>query len=106
MAPHLGSVELREVTLEVFEPFCSLEDNIGRHGVEEGSVVGYDENSSRPRLEIVFQPCQGVQVDVIGRFVQHEEVGFDEQSTSKCQPHTPTTTEGFCWTVLIFFGEA
>jgi hypothetical protein len=58
----LGRVELGEVALEVVEPLRVLPDNVGSDGVEERSVVRDDDERGRPGLQVVFQPCDGVEI--------------------------------------------
>ncbi|KAG9954842.1 ABC transporter domain-containing protein, partial [Aureobasidium melanogenum] len=43
--------------------------------------------------------------DSAGVGLQHEKIRFAEQSTSKCQSHTPTTREGLCGELLPLVRE-
>jgi len=45
-------------------------DDVSADVVEEGLVVGYDEKSLLPVLEVVVQPDDSVEVKVISRFIQ------------------------------------
>jgi len=67
----LKARERRTVISSVIEEFLHVEvDDVGADVVEEGLVVGYDEKSLLPVLQVVVQPDDGVEVKVIGRLVQ------------------------------------
>ena len=61
--------------------------------VEEALVVADDEQRLLPVLEVVVQPDDGVQVQVIGRLVQHEQGGLDEEGSGQADPHPPASGE-------------
>lgn len=53
-------MELKKIlTLVVIEALVVLVDDVGRDGVEEGPVVGDDEESVGPCLKVIFQPGIG-----------------------------------------------
>ena len=56
-----------------------LIDNVRRDGVEEGSVVRDDEERMRPRLEVIFQPGESVEIEIVRRLVEEQKIGFAEQ---------------------------
>jgi hypothetical protein len=53
---------------------------------EEVAVVGDDDQGARPGVEVVLDDGQGVDVEVVGRFVQQEHVGLAEQEPEELQP--------------------
>ena len=51
--------------------------------VEEGAVVGYDEHCALPRLEIVLQPLDARQVEVVSWLVHQQQVGLFQQEAGQ-----------------------
>ncbi len=43
-------------------------------GVEERPVVRRHQQRARPPSKVLLQPFQGVEVEMVGRFVEHEQV--------------------------------
>ena len=46
----------------------------GRHRVQEPAVVGHDHEGSAATRQVPGEPGHGLHVEVVGRFVEHEEV--------------------------------
>merc|ERR1712013_978259 len=42
-------------------------------------------------LQLFLQPYTGLQVQVIGGFVEEKEVGLQEKSSGQSNPHSPTS---------------
>ena len=61
------------------EPFhmrVALEgQNVGRHPVQEPTVVGDDEDAARKRQNRLLERSQGVDIEVVGRLVEEQHVG-------------------------------
>jgi hypothetical protein len=49
-------------------------DEVTAHPVEEEAVVASDDHHPRPDVELLFQHRQGVQVQVVGRLVEQQDV--------------------------------
>ena len=65
-------------------PVAQLPDAVDR-GVEEGTVVRRDEQRTRPATKVLLEPFEGVEVEVIGRFVEEEQVRIrDDQPGKRC----------------------
>ena len=73
--------------------------------IEERLVVRNDEQRLLPVLQIVVQPDDGVQVQVIRRFVEHQKCRLDEQGPSQGDAHAPTTGKFVCRSVLHLLAE-
>ena len=52
------------------------------HLVQEESVVRYHEDGLVAAVQITFQPFYHLQVQMVGRLIQHQEVGFRNQHIS------------------------
>lgn len=85
-----------------------LVDDVGCDGVEEGAVVRDDEQRVGPRLQVVLEPCERVEIQVVRRlervsqsscgdanahFVQQQEVGLAEECSCERQSHPPSSRE-------------
>ncbi len=46
------------------------------HPVQEVAVVGHDHQAARPPDQVALQPLQGGQVQIVGRLVEEEKIGF------------------------------
>ena len=60
--------------------------------VQEVTVVGNDDHGAGTRLEYVFQPADGVDIQVVGRFVQQQHIRIGEQRLG--QQHTQLPAGG------------
>jgi len=58
--------------------------------VEELSVVGDDDDRIGIFGEVLFQPDGALKVEVVGRLVQKQEVGFGEEDRGQGHAHPPT----------------
>ncbi len=47
----------------------------GRDGVEEGAVMGDEEDGAGEALEVVLEPGDALEVEMVGGFVEEEGVG-------------------------------
>ena len=61
--------------------------------VEEFAVVADHHQRALITLEPGFEPDERVQVEVVGRFVEQQDVGRTHQRTSQLQAHAPTAGE-------------
>jgi len=61
--------------------------------VDEKTVMGYDHQAPPELKQVLLQPFQGRQVQVIGGFVQKEDVRVFEEQACKHGPHAPAPAE-------------
>jgi len=59
-----------------------LQDASGQ-ALQEGAVVGDEQQGPAPGLEEALQPVDGLDVQVVGGFVQEEQVGLRDQGTGE-----------------------
>ncbi len=50
-----------------------------RHVVEEVAVVGDGDDGALVVAQVMFEPCHGLGVEVVGGLVEQEDIGFGEQ---------------------------
>ena len=60
-----------------------------RYRIQKFAIVADDEQRAFVAFEPAFQPDQGVEVQVVGGFVQHEQVARAHERTGQLQPHAP-----------------
>ncbi len=57
--------------------------------VEQIAVVTDDEDGRCTALEVVAEPQHALEVEVVGRFVQQQQVGLGEEHRGQRHPHPP-----------------
>jgi len=80
--------------------------DIGNHRVEQGTVVADDQDRAAVGLEIGLQPQRGLEIEVVGRLVEQQQVGLGEQQRGKRHPHPPAPGEGRARLRLCRLAEA
>ena len=58
-------------------------------GVEKIAVVRNDDLRAGQVCQVVFQPQHGFQIQVVGRFVQQQQIGAAHQGLREVEPHPP-----------------
>ncbi len=89
----MGFRESRVVAgVEGEAPARHMEDTV-RHGIEQGAVMAHDDERPGIALQMGFQPCGRLEIEVVGRLVQQQQVGLDEERSGERDPHAPTAGE-------------
>ena len=100
-----GTLE-RAVTTAVEGDFALVYvGDIVDHCVEEIPVVGNQQQGAGVVLEKVFQPQDGVEIQVVGRFIEQQQVRWTHQGLRQVKAHPPATGEVGNRTVHLFVGE-
>ena len=73
-------------------PAHHVEDTVG-HGIEQGAVVAHHDQRPRVALQVGLQPRGRLEIEVVGRLVQQQQVGLDEERGSERDPHAPAAGE-------------
>ncbi|VVO40828.1 hypothetical protein PS712_05842 [Pseudomonas fluorescens] len=76
------------------------------HGIEEVPVVGNQHQGARVAFEPLFEPDDGVEVQVVGRFVEQQQVRWTHQGLRQVQTHPPATGEVPDLAIHLLVGEA
>ena len=74
--------------------------------VEKGAVVGNKEDGAGILAEVFLEPLQGLQVEMVGRLVEHQQVGRLHQKAGQVGAHDPAAAHFAQGTVEILFAEA
>ena len=87
---------------DVFEggALGEFDDPIGDR-IDEVAVVGNEEKGSGPGGELLLEPGDRVDIEVVGRLVEDQHVGFGEEQAGQRHAHAPTTRELADGTVAV-----
>ncbi len=75
-------------------------------GIEEFAVVRNHHQRAGVAREPVFQPHHGVEVQVVGRLIEQQQVGRAHQRLRQVQPHAPAAREARHRLLCLRHGEA
>ena len=103
LAQDLEAVVVAAVDRELF--LVEMKD-VRAHGVEQPAVVADDQQRARPALQIVLEPQRALEVEMVRRFVEQQDVGPREQDAGERHAHAPAAGEFRQRTVLHFGVEA
>ena len=82
-----------------------MQDGIDRI-VQQLAVVADDQRGVRIFLQARFQPQRAFEVEIVGRLVEQQQIGFGEQRGGQRHPHAPAAGELRHRAVEIGVGEA
>ena len=68
-------------------------EDLADHGVEEIAVVRNQQQRRRRVLQPAFEPEHGVEVEVVGRLVEQQQVGAAGQGAGEVEAHPPAAGE-------------
>mmetsp|Transcript_23211 Transcript_23211/g.68607 ORF Transcript_23211/g.68607 Transcript_23211/m.68607 type:complete len:519 (-) Transcript_23211:1307-2863(-) len=68
-------------------------DDLGAHLIEEFAVVTDDDHGDVLIPQEILEPLHALQVEMVGRFVQEEDVGFLAQDLPQSDAHLPSAGE-------------
>ncbi len=68
-------------------------ERLGRHAIEKVTVVRDQDDSAFVRLQVVLEPVAGFDIQMIGRLVEHHELGRVEQKLGQRDPHSDAAGE-------------
>ena len=74
--------------------------------VHESAIMGDEKNGTGIGLEILLEPEERDEIEVIGGFVEHEEIGLHDEESGEVGPHHPATGEFPGGLIEIGFAEA
>ena len=86
--------KLGELTTVTLQLEALVVDNVLNNVVQELGVVGDDDGSARGGGEVVLEPCDVLDIHVVGGLVEEEDIGLLENGTGERQLHLPTSGKG------------
>lgn len=97
--------EVVKVTTVALELEALVVDDVLNDVVQELAVVGDDNGCARRAGEVVLEPLDVLDVQVVGGLVEQQNVGLLEDGTSERKLHLPSTRKGTNGTVVHGVGE-
>ena len=78
---------------EQFDALVGDAEHVRDHRVEKFAVVRDQQQRAGIALEPVFEPEHGVEIEVVGRLVEQQQVGAAHQRLGQIQAHAPAAGE-------------
>jgi hypothetical protein len=66
----------------------------GDHAVEHRAVVAHQDDGAGVGFQRVFEPVDALDVEVVGRLVEQQDVGLLEEEARQGRPHAPAARKG------------
>ena len=82
-----------------------MQDDVG-DAVQKIPVVGNDDQGATVTFEPVFKPQDGIQIEVVRRFIQQQQIGRAHQRLCQIQTHAPAAGKGRHAVLHVFHGKA
>ena len=79
--------------------------NAADRAVQKLPVVADDQHGVRVFDKVGFEPERAFQVEIVGRLVQEQQVGFTEQHGGQSHAHPPAAGKGRAGHLLFFMGK-
>ena len=105
-AGHALEDEVVVVAVVAMEALAAEFDHARAEGVEEGTVVRDDDEAARIAGQVLLEPEQRLEVEVIGRFVEEEERRLADEQAGEVRAHDPAAGECLGELVVVAFAEA
>ena len=67
--------------------------DVADHGVEEDAVVGDQQQRAAVVAQPLFEPDDGVEIEVVGRLVEQQQIGAAHQRLRQVESHPPAARE-------------
>ena len=77
-----------------------------RHAVEKVAVVRDEDDGAGVRREVLLEPVDGLDVEVVRRLVEQQDVGLPEEQARERDAHAPAAREGRERAPHLVLGEA
>lgn len=98
--------ELLQVTTVALELEALVVNDVLADVVKEARVVRDDDGSARGVNKVLLEPLNILDVQVVGRLIEQQDIGSLEDSTAQGKLHLPTTRKGGDFTLDHGVGEA
>jgi len=71
-------------------------ENVQADGIQKLPIMGDRQNGTAVFGEVALEPPQGFEVEMVGRFIKHQEIRLHDQEAGQMGPHDPAAAEGAC----------
>lgn len=86
--------ELLEVTAVTLKLVALVVDDVLADVVQELGVVGHDDGCAGGVLQVVLEPLDVLDIQMVGRLIEQQNIRVLENGTGKSQLHLPSSGEG------------
>ncbi len=69
--------------------------NLGREALQEGPVVGDEQHGAGEGRDLLFQPGDGIEIQMVGRLIEQQQVRVRHQRTRQCDTTAPAAGQVF-----------
>ncbi len=104
MRPLLGEHVIGASVVD--QPLVFEVQNTTHRAVQKFAVVADDQHGVRIFDQIGLEPERAFEVEIVGRFVEQQEVRFGEEDRRKGHPHAPAAGKGRTGHLLFFMCKA
>ncbi len=87
------------------EPAAAQFEDARAKRIQEFAIVGNEDQPAGVTREIVLEPEQGLEIEVVGRLVEHEQRGLADQQAGEVRAHDPAAGKGFGLLVMVGLAE-
>ena len=87
--------EVVVVAVVVMERAGAELEHAGAEGVQESTVVGDDDEAAGVACEVVLEPEESFEIEMVRRLVEEEQRGFGDEEAGEVGAHDPAAGEGF-----------
>jgi hypothetical protein len=85
--------EVVVVAVVVVQAPAAQFEHAGAEGVEEGAVVGDDHQAAGVTREVVLEPEQRLEIEVVGGLVEQQQCGLRHEEAGEVRTHHPAAGE-------------
>ena len=93
------------VAAEAHEPALADFHDAADELVEELAVVGDQQDRAGVRLQVALEPLQGLEIEVVRRLVEHQQVGLLDEQAREVRAHHPAAAHLAQPPVEVAFAE-
>ncbi len=104
----LGTLPLKlrvVATVEVDIALLHMGNGI-HHIIQKVAVMGDQQQRAWVRQQPLFKPEYGIEVEMVGRLIEQQQIGTAHQRFGEIEPHAPTTGEGADGLHMLWHGES
>ena len=80
--------------------------NFADNPVEQAAVMADQQDRTVIAPQVILKPQAGFEIEMVGRFVQQQQVGLGEQQRCQRYPHAPAARKFIARLLLILLGKS
>jgi hypothetical protein len=95
LAGFLFGQEIIVVAVVIMERAGAKLEHASAEGVQKSAIVRDDDEAARVTRQIILEPEEGFEIEMVRRLVKEEEGGFGDEEAGEVGAHDPAAGEGF-----------